>query len=65
MTDWLISATLKLGGPVTICINNHAIVAVEVVRNLGLYIDQHMKLNSHVNKVVCTIFATSQRSAST
>ena len=42
----------KLSGPVTICMDNHVIVAVEVVRNLGLYIDQHMKLNAHVNKVM-------------
>ena len=31
---------------------NHIIVAVEAVCNLGLYIDQHMKLNAHVNKVM-------------
>ena len=42
----------KLSGPVTICMDNHVIVAVEAVRNLGLYIDQHMKLNAHVNKVM-------------
>ena len=44
----------KLSGPVTICkcIDNHTIVAVEAVRNLGLYIDQHMKLNAHINKVM-------------
>ena len=42
----------KLSGPVTICMDNHLIVAVEAVRNLGLYIDQHMKLNAHVNKVM-------------
>ena len=34
---------------VTICIDNHVIVAV---RNVGLYIDQHMRLNVHVNKVM-------------
>ena len=39
----------NLGEPVTICIDNHVIVGV---RNLGLYIDQHMKLNVHVNKVM-------------
>ena len=42
----------KLCRPVTICIDNHVIFAVEAVRNLGLYIDQHMKLNAHVNKVM-------------
>ena len=36
----------KLSGPVTICMDNHVIVAVEAVPNLGLYIDQHMKLNA-------------------
>ena len=42
----------KLSGSVTICVDNHIIDAVEVVRNFGLYIDQHMKLNAHVNKVM-------------
>ena len=46
----------KLCSPITICVDDETITASEIVRNLGVFIDEQLKLDDHVNKIIKTCF---------
>ena len=46
----------KLCLPTTICVDDVTITASEIVRNLGVFIDEQLKLDNHVNKIIKTCF---------
>ena len=46
----------KLCSPITICVDDVTITASEIVRNLGVFIDEQLKLDDHVNKIIKTCF---------
>ena len=46
----------KLCSPITIRVDDVTITASEIVRNLGVFIDEQLKLGGHVNKIIKTCF---------
>ena len=53
----------KLCSPITIRVDDVTITASEIVRNLGVFIDEQLKLDSHVNKIIKTCLITSGTSS--
>ena len=46
----------KLCSPITIRVDDVTITASEIVRNLGVFTDEQLKLDGHVNKIIKTCF---------
>ena len=46
----------KLCSPITIRVADVTITASEIVRNLGVFMDEQLKLDGHVNKIIKTCF---------
>ena len=46
----------KLCSPITIRVDDVTLTASEIVRNLGVFIDEQLKLDDHVNKIIKTCF---------
>ena len=46
----------KLCSPITIRVDDVTITASEIVQNLGVFMDEQLKLDGHVNKIIKTCF---------